>query len=359
MNICLIGDGLTNLCLAKTLVDKNIKVSLYYSPKNRILSNNRTIGISKNNYDFLQKKIIQLDKLSWPVNYIKIFSNQNRESNLLKFGDKNKKLFYLIENKKLYKKIDNILKLKKNFKKLKIKNKFFYKNIMEKNNFNIVINSEKNNLISKKIFYKKILKNYKSTAFTTIIKHKKCTNNIAYQIFTNFGPLAFLPLSNSKTSIVYSAYDNSHLNEKKVKNLIVKFNKFFKIKSFSNFEKFSLKLSLDRIFFYKNILSFGDNLHSIHPLAGQGFNMTLRDIKYFLEIVEDKLNLGLPLDSIILNEFKSKTKHLNYIFSSGIDFIYNFFKYDSNKNYSNKIFSILKKDKLFKKYAIKIADQGF
>ena len=31
----------------------------------------------------------------------------------------------------------------------------------------------------------------------------------------------------------------------------------------------------------KNILAFGDMLHQIHPLSGQGFNMALRDIKVF------------------------------------------------------------------------------
>ena len=41
-------------------------------------------------------------------------------------------------------------------------------------------------------------------------------------------------------------------------------------------------------YYYKNVLAFGDILHKIHPLAGQGFNMTIRDIKLFLEIVKRK-----------------------------------------------------------------------
>ena len=48
-----------------------------------------------------------------------------------------------------------------------------------------------------------------------------------------------------------------------------------------------INLSLNRNYFYKNILCFGDNLHSIHPLAGQGFNMNLLNgdinIKMFQE----------------------------------------------------------------------------
>ena len=41
-------------------------------------------------------------------------------------------------------------------------------------------------------------------------------------------------------------------------------------------------------------LAFGDLLHTIHPLAGQGFNMTIRDINLFLDIVKNKLTLVFP-----------------------------------------------------------------
>ena len=60
--------------------------------------------------------------------------------------------------------------------------------------------------ITKKYFSKKIIKKYNSFAYTTIIKHEKISNNTATQIFTKKGPLAFLPISNTETSIVYSVY---------------------------------------------------------------------------------------------------------------------------------------------------------
>ena len=48
-----------------------------------------------------------------------------------------------------------------------------------------------------------------------------------------------------------------------------------------------------------NILAFGDLLHTIHPLAGQGFNMTIRDVKILLNIIKNKVEVGLPLDKSI------------------------------------------------------------
>ena len=48
--------------------------------------------------------------------------------------------------------------------------------------------------------------------------------------------------------------------------------------------------------YYHNFLAFGDLLHRIHPLAGQGFNMTIRDINLLNKIIDQKLRLGLQLD---------------------------------------------------------------
>ena len=129
---------------------------------------------------------------------------------------------------------------------------------------------------------------------------------------------------------------------------------------FGNIETFELKFKLLRKYYYKNILSFGDLLHKIHPLAGQGFNMTIRDIKILSSLIDEKIELGLELDESLFYDFQKKTKHLNYIFGVGIDFIYEFFKIDNKINnlLSNSIFSVFGKNKLLKKYANLIADKG-
>ena len=170
-----------------------------------------------------------------------------------------------------------------------------------------------------------------------------------------------MPISNNETSIVFSVLNNDNaFDEKKIKELILKYNSKFKIKSFVNFEKFNLKYLILRKYFYNNILSFGDHLHKIHPLAGQGFNMTLRDIKIFSGLIQERLDLGLPLDSFILKQFEEKTKSKNYIFSTGIDFIYEFFKLENKygNKYSNQILSAVGKNNTFSKYVSKIADNG-
>ena len=77
------------------------------------------------------------------------------------------------------------------------------------------------------------------------------------------------------------------------------------------------------------------------------------------QLIDQRLELGLPLDTSVLKKFEQKTKHFNFIFGVGIDSINEFFKFDNKlaKNYSNKIFKFLGKNKYFNKYISKFADK--
>ena len=79
MNICLIGDGLTSLTLAKNLINKNIEVFLYYKNNKKPKFQSRTIGISKNNFDFFNKEInrnIDKIKIRAPNNSISLLATK-------------------------------------------------------------------------------------------------------------------------------------------------------------------------------------------------------------------------------------------------------------------------------------------
>ena len=143
-------------------------------------------------------------------------------------------------------------------------------------------------------------------------------------------------------------------------DLIKKHNPKFKIKKISKLSSFELKSSNLRNCYHSNILAFGDMLHRIHPLAGQGFNMTIRDIKELSKIIQDKIDLGLQLDTFILEEFQKRTKNKNFIFFSGIDFIYEFFNFDKQTKGKNlsKILKYIGTKKNFMNSIIKYADKG-
>ena len=134
---------------------------------------------------------------------------------------------------------------------------------------------------------------------------------------------------------------------------IENYNSKYKINKISEVESFSIKFLVLRNYIYKNILSFGDLIHKVHPLAGQGFNMTIRDIKSLTEILEENLKLGINDGETIAQIFQEKNKHLNFIYGLGIDTINSFFQIDSKfkHNLSNPIFKILKGNKLLNNFA--------
>ena len=78
-------------------------------------------------------------------------------------------------------------------------------------------------------------------------------------------------------------------------------------------------------------------------------------------IIEDRIDLGLPIDSSVYSDFEKKSKHSNFLFSSGIDLIYEFFKHDSQykKNYSKNLFKFINKNKFFNNAINKFASEGF
>ena len=362
MNICVIGNNLTSLVLSKALVNKKINVTIFYNYEKKIFQSNRSIGITRKNIDFLKNNILKIDKKYLnPIKQIEIYTEKNKKKKILNFNEKDKYLFYLIKADTLYKLLKKDLSNKKNFKIKKIKKNNFYENLYKDENFDIIINCEKENLINKSLFNKKITRDYYSDAYTCIIYHQKIFNNKATQIFTKYGPLAFLPLSKNETSIVFSIYKKKEsTDEKKITELIKSYNNLYYIKKFSKFEKVQLRFSSARNYYNGKILLFGDSLHQIHPLAGQGFNMTLRDLEVLLNEIQNKIELGLSIDASVLDEFQKKTKHYNLIYSSGLNFIQDFFKFDNKfqNKYSDKIINLLGKNKFINNFFVKAANRG-
>jgi 2-octaprenyl-6-methoxyphenol hydroxylase len=360
MNVCIIGGSLTSLSLAKNLINKKINVDIYQTKKINVPSS-RTIGISKNNFEFFTKNIQNIKALdAWKIKKIEIYSEKLNGNKIINF-EKKDNLFFMVKNDFLYKILNNELIKSKFYKKKIIKNNNFYKKLLKENKYDLIINCLPKNLISKKYFFKTIDKDYNNLAYTTILKHNKLSNSTAIQIFTKYGPIAFLPISNIETSVVYSLDTNKRkFNEKEVKNLIEKYNPKFLIKQMSSLEKFELKSSNQRNYYYKNIVAFGDCLHKIHPLAGQGFNMTIRDISVLSNIIQKRIDLGIQLDSSIFKEFEKKTKHVNFLFSKSVDTIFEFFNFDKeikNKNFSRMV-KFLGKYQTLNNIFIKYADKG-
>ena len=70
---------------------------------------------------------------------------------------------------------------------------------------------------------------------------------------------------------------------------------------------FPLELTMPKSMIENRFILIGDSAHSIHPIAGQGFNLTIRDIKSFVEECHKRKSLGLDIGSkIFLKIFERK-----------------------------------------------------
>ena len=103
MNVCIVGDGLISLTLAKALVNQGIQVDLITNKKTSKIDKSRTIGISKANVDFFNKNILNINKILWKINKIEIYSDNLKNEKVLNFEKKDKSLFSIAKNYELYK----------------------------------------------------------------------------------------------------------------------------------------------------------------------------------------------------------------------------------------------------------------
>ena len=385
--ICIIGGGLTGLITAIALSRLNLKIDLITGNINQDIKSNRTIAISQNNYDFLKKlKIFKFSKKEfWPCSKMKLYTEaKSKEFNeifeLNRDKKQNKQILYMMENSIIIKHLIRYIKKKKTIslqtqKKISgITPSGLLKSVKFKSKDNskyhlIIMCTGSNSHLAKTLFNDQSFEHsYEEVSITTTLKHSFVKNNVAKQIFLNNEILALLPISNTKTSIVWSVKKNIADKNKGKKNLFLKNKIKFYIKDFikkakfiSNIEFKNLNFFIRKKYFQDRVLLFGDALHQVHPLAGQGFNMVLRDLASLEKTLTNKINLGLDIGSSdILSEFSEEIKPRNFVYSIGIDFIKNCFSFEKKifKDFRNKIIMELNKNNFAKDQFLNFADKG-
>ena len=145
MKICILGNGLTSLALAKTLVNQGIYVDYFINKKLKNNDKSRTLGISKNNVKFFNQNILNIKKLAWNINKIEIYSENLKNEKLLNFEDYDESLFSVIKNHELS---DCLIKNLKKNKFIKFKKDISYIKMIS--NYKFIINCDSNNQIAKK-----------------------------------------------------------------------------------------------------------------------------------------------------------------------------------------------------------------
>ena len=331
-DVLVVGAGLSGLLTAYSLSTKGLKIAIIdkgdFCNERNMGFDFRTTAISEGSKLFFDKIGFwkKISKYSEPIKKIKVIDRDI--TNQIEFQNPEIKSFlgYIIKNYYIKKILIKELK--------KIKNVFLYPltNLSSIENLEDYVLSKTNSQIikskilvaadGKNSFVRQLLKTtvftkkYNHDALVINLNHKKNHNGVAYEIFSKFGPLAILPMkSNSKSnfssSIVWSNDPNYFKSFLKTNNDIFrdilqeKLEEYIgKIMKINDKKLFSLSAHINSSFYENQIVYIGDAAHSIHPIAGQGWNLGVRDIENLLNASEEAFELGLDLrDSFICKKY--------------------------------------------------------
>jgi 2-octaprenyl-6-methoxyphenol hydroxylase len=382
--ICIIGSGLTGLTIAYLLSNFRLQIDIVEQDFNKKKINPTKIALSKNSLD--QLCLYGLKDIKKKSNIIRnIYLHDSYSSISLKqdfhFSASNKEeaLAYIIDGNILFSDINKKLKSLKNINFIKkeissINDNKFFKEItfkdLKKENYNLFIFASANNLflLSKFKLRKVVDKSYNEDAYVFNLYHKKIINNSARQFFLKDGPLAFLPVSSTETSVIWSIKNNS-INKNYVSNnksLTKFFNDHFKelfkeIISISETNKFNLNYIFNELKDSKRTLLFGDIANKIHPIAGQGWNMILRNMFSLIKVIKYSENLGLEIgNDIFVKKYLDEISLNNLTFATLIDGIRKIFdvKINSYAAIRKNTLSNLDKNSFIKNNFVNIANKG-
>jgi len=150
---------------------------------------------------------------------------------------------------------------------------------------------------------------YGQTALVCAIEHDLPHHGIAHQFFMPPGPLAILPLTGNRSSIVWSethanaAAFNALSDEDYLTMLRPRFGDFLgQIRLAGARYTYPLNLTLANSFIAPRLALVGDAAHGVHPIAGQGLNAGLRDIAALAQVLSDAKNRGEDISTATVLE---------------------------------------------------------
>ncbi len=136
-------------------------------------------------------------------------------------------------------------------------------------------------------------RDFNKAALVCNVGLKRSANGVAYERFTESGPLALLPLPNQRAALVWSlelerakalkACDEAHFLQTLQESFGYRLGKMVAL---GRRALFPLKASRMQTLVFDKTIFIGNAAQSLHPIAGQGFNLALRDVAHLSELIE-------------------------------------------------------------------------
>ena len=358
--VLIIGGSINGATLALSLAQNNIEVTLI-EPKtitdtNKLVFDGRAYALALTTKKMFSALNIwnKLENFSEPILDIKIGENKNANSfskTLLHFdhydmSEESNPMGYILEDRyfrsELFAKIQNC-------NNIKIIDNCYVSNYVftpgnvaaelsngETIKSKVIIGCDGQN--SKTAKLAKINRfgwKYNQASLVCAIKHKKPHNNCAHQFFNPSGPIAILPLPKNRSSIVWTetldlALKINELSPEEYINILkskVGAN-LGDISLAGNRIVYPLNLSIVENFVSDRLALVGDSAHGIHPLAGQGLNLGMRDIASIVEVIVNAMRRGEDIGSLpVLKRYENWRRFETSALAASTDLI--------NKVFSN------------------------
>jgi 2-octaprenyl-6-methoxyphenol hydroxylase len=178
---------------------------------------------------------------------------------------------------------------------------------------------------------------YPQTSIVTTVRHERPHRGIAVEHFFPAGPFAILPMTGDRSSIVWT--ERSELAPRLIAlseaafaaELAARFADFLgAVEPIAPRWSYPLALVLAERYVAPRLALVGEAAHMIHPIAGQGLNLGIRDVAVLAELVIDARRLGLDIgDDSVLQRYEqwrrfdvlalaAVTDSLNRLFSNSV-----------------------------------------
>ena len=174
---------------------------------------------------------------------------------------------------------------------------------------------------------------YRQKAIVAQVVTEKTNRKTAYQKFLSSGPLAFLPLSDYQSLIVWSTDEQTsaelmHLPnptfEQKLSNVFA--HKLGTVKLLSHRKRFPVTSGQASTYIKNRIALIGDAAHMVHPLAGLGANQGIMDAAALAEIVNASSNNSTDIGNrAALRRYERWRRTENQLISNTVDAIFHCF----------------------------------
>jgi 2-octaprenyl-6-methoxyphenol hydroxylase len=178
---------------------------------------------------------------------------------------------------------------------------------------------------------------YDQSGIVVTVGHERDHGGRAEEHFLPAGPFAILPLTGQRSSLVWTEKRSEAarvvaLSEEEFHGeLEQRFGLHLgEVKALDRPRAFPLSYFVARSFIAERLALVGDAAHVIHPIAGQGLNMGLKDVAALAEVVVDAARLGMDLgETDVLERYQRwrrfdtmamgvATNSLNVLFSNDI-----------------------------------------